>query len=62
MIEREPRFVKPDPEPQNHNHTHLRPLYVIDTRLDTIVGIIAVVFAVVATLGWVVPQIVKAWE
>ena len=62
MIEREPRFVKPDPEPQNHNRTHLRPLYVIDTRLDTIVGIIAVVFAVVATLGWVVPQIVKAWE
>ena len=53
----EPRFL--DPERKKHNHTHLTPLFMIDTRLDTIVGIAAVLFAVIATLGWLIPQVVE---
>lgn len=43
------------------HRTGLNPLYLMDTRLDTVVGIVAVAFAVLATLGWLVPQI-RSWS
>ncbi len=61
----EPRFVKQLPE-RNHipeiwqrDRKRLTPLYLTDTRLDAIVGWACVVFAVVATLGWLIPQLVR---
>lgn len=62
----EPRFVKKDAAPIERNHIpelwqrdrrRLKPLYLTDTRLDSIVGWVCVAFAVVATLGWLIPQL-----
>lgn len=39
--------------------TKLKPLFVADTRLDTIFGWGGVVLAIIATLGWLVPEIMS---
>lgn len=35
----------------------VQPIDGDDTRLDTIVGILAVLFAVIATAGWMLPAL-----
>lgn len=60
----EPRFVKEAPAERNHipemwrrDRRRLSPLYMTDTRVDSIVGWSCVLFAILATLGWLLPQL-----
>ena len=62
----EPRFVKKDAQQRDHipdvwqrDRKLMRPLYLTDTRLDAVIGWVCVVFAVVATLGWLIPQLLR---
>lgn len=59
-MENEPRFVSQEPR-RKVNH-RLRPLSAFETGLDTIVGIVAVLFAILATLGWLAPQLIHFWS
>lgn len=58
-MENEPRFLSSKPKKINNK---LRPLTAFDTQLDTIVGVAALLFAIFATLGWLVPQLLSLWS